>query len=124
MARAREEAGLLFDLSNRGARVLVVTHIDADGLSSGSIAFSALARKRFAVSVRAIPDLDPRAIDRLKADKFEFYLFTDLGSGLLAELSAAFGERFLVVDHHQIPREDSSHQRLFNAWNYGYDGGY
>src|SRR5438105_1523243 len=102
MARAREEAERLFDLSNRGARVLVVTHIDADGLSSGSIAFSALARERFAVSVRAIPDLDPRAIDRLKADKFEFYLFTDLGSGLLEELSAAFGARSLVVDQHQI----------------------
>ena len=86
-ARARDEAELLVDLANRGARILVVTHIDADGLSSGSIAFSALARKNFAASVRAIPDLDPRAIERLKADKFEFYLFTDLGSGLLGELS-------------------------------------
>src|SRR5713101_6736092 len=123
MARAREEAEHLVDLSNRGARILVVTHIDADGLSSGSIAFSALARKSFAVSVSAIPDLDQRAIDRLKADKFEFYLFTDLGSGLLEELSAAFGERFLVVDHHQVPKGDSPHPRLFNAWNYGYDGG-
>jgi single-stranded-DNA-specific exonuclease len=122
-ARARDEAERLVDLSNRGARTLVVTHIDADGLSSGSIAFSALARKNFAVSVRAIPDLDPRAIEKLKADKFEFYLFTDLGSGLLGELSEAFGERFLVVDHHQVPGGDSSHHRLFNAWNYGYDGG-
>ncbi len=123
MARARREAEHLVDLSNRGARVLVVTHIDADGLSSGSIAFSALARKNFAVSVRAIPDLDPRAIEKLKADKFEFYLFTDLGSGLLGELSRAFGEGFLVVDHHQVPAGDSSHPRLINAWNFGYDGG-
>ncbi len=123
MARARREAEHLVALSNRGARVLVVTHIDADGLSSGSIAFSALARKNFAVSVRAIPDLDPRAIEKLKADKFEFYLFTDLGSGLLGALSGAFGESFVVVDHHQIPEGDASHPRLINAWNYGYDGG-
>jgi single-stranded-DNA-specific exonuclease len=123
MARAREEAERLLDVSTRGARVLVVTHIDADGLSSGSVAFSALARKNVAVSVRAIPDLDPRAIERLKADNFDFYLFTDLGSGLLGELSRAFGERFLVVDHHQVPEEDLSQPRLLNAWNYGYDGG-
>ena len=123
MARAKEEAERLVDLSNRGARVLVVTHIDADGLSSGSVAFSALARKNLAVSVRAIPDLDPRAIEKLKADKFEFYLFTDLGSGLLGELSAALGDKFLVVDHHQVPEADLAHARLFNAWNYGYDGG-
>ncbi len=122
-ARARQEAERLVELSNRGARVLVVTHIDADGLSSGAVAFSALARKNLPVSVRALPDLDPRAIEKLKADKFEFYLFTDLGSGLLEELSAAFGDRFLIVDHHQVRGEDLSHPRLFNAWNYGYDGG-
>jgi RecJ-like exonuclease len=123
MARAREEAERLAELSSEGSRILVVTHIDADGLSSGSIAFSALARKDFAVSVRAIPDLDPNAIEKLKADKFEFYLFTDLGSGLLGALATAFGDRFLVVDHHQVPEADLSHPRLFNAWNYGYDGG-
>ena len=123
MARAKDEAGRLVDLSNRGSRILVVTHIDADGLSSGSIAFSALSRRNFAVSVRAIPDLDLRAIERLKGDKFEFYLFTDLGSGLLGALSGAFGDGFVVVDHHQVPVADSGHPRLFNAWNYGYDGG-
>ncbi|MGH9919396.1 MAG: single-stranded DNA exonuclease RecJ, partial [Nitrososphaerales archaeon] len=123
MARAKKEADNLALLASRGARVLVVTHIDADGLSSGSIAFSALARKGLSVSVRAIPDLDPRAIEKLKADKFDFYLFTDLGTGLLKELSKAFGDSFAVFDHHQIPEGDSSHPRLVNAWNYGYDGG-
>jgi single-stranded-DNA-specific exonuclease len=123
IARCRVETERLVALSDRGARVLVVTHIDADGLSSGSIAFSALARKNFAVSVRAIPDLDLRAIEKLKADKLDFYLFTDLGSGLLGELSKAFGEAFVVVDHHQVPEGDLSHPRLINAWNYGYDGG-
>ncbi len=123
MARARGEAERLADLSSRGARFLVVTHIDADGLSSGSIAFSALARKNFAVSVRALPDLDPRAIEKLKADRFDFYLFTDLGSGLLGALSEALGDRFAVLDHHQVPEGDLPHPRLINAWNYGYDGG-
>jgi len=123
MSRARSESESLVSLSAGGARILVVTHIDADGLSSGSIAFSALARRDSAVSVRAVPDLDHRAIERLKADKFDFYLFTDLGSGLLPSLSEALGERFLVVDHHQVPEEDLSNPRLFNAWNYGYDGG-
>jgi single-stranded-DNA-specific exonuclease len=123
LARFRTEAAHLIDLSNKGDRILVVTHLDADGLSSGSIAFSALARKDFAVSVRAVPDLDPRGIERLKADGFDFYLFTDLGSGLLQEISAAFGDSFVVIDHHQIPEGEAGHPRLINAWNYGYDGG-
>lgn len=123
VARAKAEAERLLELSSRGGRVLVVTHIDADGLSSGSIAFSALARKNFAVSVRAIPDLDPRAVERLKDDRFDFYLFTDLGSGLVGQLSDSFGDGFVVLDHHQLPEGDSSHPRVINAWNYGYDGG-
>ena len=91
--------------SREARRILVVTHIDADGLSSGSIAFHALAAKGAVVSVRAIPDLDLRAIDSLKTDQFDFYLFTDLGSGMIEELTKAFGENFLVVDHHQLPGE-------------------
>ncbi len=124
MDRSRKEGEQLLELSNRGARFLVVTHIDADGLSSGSIAFSALARKNFTVSVRAIPDLDPHAIEKLKADRFEFYLFTDLGTGVLPQLTEAFGERFAVLDHHQIPTSDVSNPRLINAWSYGFDGGW
>jgi single-stranded-DNA-specific exonuclease len=123
MARQASEARDVLGLSKGASRVLVVTHIDADGLSSGSIAFSALARKDVAASIRAIPDLDQRAIDKLKADKFDFYLFTDLGTGLLGALTKAFGDSFVVIDHHQIPPGDSSHPRLINAWNYGYDGG-
>jgi len=123
LARARLEGDRIVDLSSRGARILVVTHIDADGLSSGSIAFAALARRNVGVTVRAIPDIDNKAIEKLKADNFDYYLFTDLGTGVLGSLSAAFGEAFLVVDHHQIPEGDVGHPRLLNAWNFGYDGG-
>src|SRR5271157_5010771 len=91
-ARASEASELLSRLSKERRRILVVTHIDADGLSSGAIAFQALVRMGAIASVRAIPDLDMKALDALKKDRFDFYLFTDLGSGLVDQLTAAFGE--------------------------------
>ncbi|MGA2664903.1 MAG: DHH family phosphoesterase [Nitrososphaerales archaeon] len=122
-SRASDASRLLSRLAAERKRVLVVTHIDADGLSSGAIAFQTLIRAGAIASVRAIPDLDLRAIEGLGAEKFDFYLFTDLGSGLVDALAAALGQNFLVVDHHQLPPEHYAHPCVINAWAFGYDGG-
>lgn len=121
--RMSEASRLLIGLSKQRKRIVVVTHIDADGLSAGAVAFDALARTGAIASVRAIPDLDPRAIGELKDAGFDFYLFTDLGSGLVDQLSQALGDDFLIVDHHQMPPEYYRHPNVVNAWAYGYDGG-
>jgi single-stranded-DNA-specific exonuclease len=123
MTRASNLSGVISRFRHEKKRILVVTHIDADGLSSGAVAFHSLARSGAMVSVRALPDLDMRAIESLRADKFDLYVFTDLGSGLVAELEKAFGENFLVVDHHQLPPEDAARPNVLNAWGFGYDGG-
>ncbi|MDG6925955.1 MAG: DHH family phosphoesterase [Nitrososphaerota archaeon] len=123
LARASDLSRVVSRFRREGKRILVVTHIDADGLSSGSLAFHSIARSGAIVSVRAIPDLDMRAIESLRADRFDLYVFTDLGSGLLPELQKAFGENFLVVDHHQLPPEDAARPNVLNAWGFGFDGG-
>lgn len=123
MSRASDAAKMIAKVRDDGKRILVVTHIDADGLSSGSLAFHSLVRSSAISSVRAIPDLDHKALESLKVDHFDFYLFTDLGSGMLAELEKSFGANFLVIDHHQLPPEQASLPNVLNAWSFGYDGG-
>ncbi|HLQ06355.1 MAG TPA: DHH family phosphoesterase [Nitrososphaerales archaeon] len=101
----------------------MVTHIDADGLCSGSIVFASLMRKGANVTLRTVSDLDRKTIMALEEEKYDFYIFTDLGSTLIGELESTFGDRFLVIDHHQIPAEDAGKAQVVNAWNFGYDGG-
>ena len=110
-------------VADQGKKILIVTHIDADGLSSGSIAFAALMRARANVTVRSVPDLDKKLISTLGEDKFDFYIFTDLGSSLLSELTAALDGRYLVIDHHQLPEDDLANPNVVNAWQFGIDGG-
>ena len=110
-------------LAKSGKRILVVTHIDADGLCSGSIVFAALMRKGANVTLRAIPDLDQKSIGELAAAKFDFYVFTDLASTLISELDLSIPGAYLVLDHHEVPQADSAKPGLVNAWAYGYDGG-
>ncbi|MBI3840468.1 MAG: DHH family phosphoesterase [Thaumarchaeota archaeon] len=110
-------------LAQGGRRVLVVTHIDADGLCSGSTVFESLKRKGANVALRTLPDLDPKAILALEAQKYDFHIFTDLGSTLLDALEAALDGRFVVIDHHQLAPQDLDRRSVVNAWTFGYDGG-
>jgi RecJ-like exonuclease len=110
-------------LARSGRRILVVTHIDADGLCSGSIVFEALTRRGANAVLRTVPELDPRTIAALASQKFDYHIFTDLGSTLVRELEASFDGRYLVVDHHQLSAEDMHRPSVINAWAYGYDGG-
>lgn len=123
LSRYRAIAPDILKLARSGKRILVVTHIDADGLCSGSMVFSALTRKGASATLKAIPDLDPKAIAELESLKFDFHVFTDLGSTLVRELDGALGDRYLLLDHHQIGEADASRPSVVNAWSYGFDGG-
>jgi len=123
LARYRSLAPDVMKIARSGKRILVVTHLDADGLCSGSIVFAALMRKGANAVLRSVPDLDQRSIAALGSQGFDFYIFTDLASTLVKELEAAFQGRCLVLDHHQIPEEDAGNPSVVNAWRYGFDGG-
>ena len=122
-ARYRALAQDIMAAARAGKRILIVTHIDADGLCSGSAVFASLMRKGANVTLRAVPDLDQRSVSELASEKFDFYIFTDLASTLLAELDSAFGGRYAVLDHHEVAESDARKPGVANAWAYGYDGG-
>ena len=113
----------LVGLARGGKRILVITHLDADGLCSGSVVFSALMRKGANAALRSIPDLDSKTIAKLGAEGYDYYIFTDLASTLVSELESVFDGHFLVIDHHQMTPEDLAKPSVVNAWQYSFDGG-
>ncbi len=80
--------------------VYIVSHIDADGMSSGSIAYRTVRRLGLRPEVDFIKQLDDFVIERLCKEVPEGTLvwFTDLGSGQLDRLR---GIDCVVTDHHQ-----------------------
>lgn len=84
--------------------VLVVSHIDADGLTSAAIATRALERAGIPVETAFADQLDAAVLERVAETEHGTVLFTDFGSGQLEELApyveaGAFTP--VVVDHHQ-----------------------
>ena len=90
---AREMAEFLLEAED----VVVVAHIDADGVSSASIASKALERAEINHSVRFIKKLDPPEIEKVNRDKCEVVWLVDLGSGSYSRLEHP---GLCVCDHH------------------------
>src|SRR5919109_171502 len=109
-----------------GNEVAIITHLDADGITSGSIMAIALRRMQARYSVRAISEMNPSIIDVMKAEDRGFYTITDLGGGWASHLKKALGDKWVIIDHHQIPEEEiltDDKGQILNPWKYGIDGG-
>jgi single-stranded-DNA-specific exonuclease len=109
-----------------GSEIAVITHIDADGITSGSIIATALARLGARYSIRAVSDMNPGIIERMRIENRDFYVITDLGGGWASDLRKALDDRWAIIDHHQIPEQEiltDDDGQILNAWKYGIDGG-
>ena len=109
--RAKEIAGILKEQNN----VLVVTHIDADGIAAGSIASKALQRKGIEHGVRFVKKLDENEISRIKNEAPRLVWFTDLGSGALPMLSDL---DVVITDHHVPAQKEVKREDRMNILNF------
>ena len=108
----------------RGSRkITVISHIDADGITSGSIMLQAIAREHIPVTPVFIRQLEPLTIKHIPRDD-SLKLFTDLGSGQqgLLEEAGFTADEVLILDHH-IPQPGEKGIPYFqvNAQSYGPD---
>ena len=82
----------------RGASdVLVVAHIDADGISAAAIAARTLERLNKKFSVTFLKKLDEYAVSEINKSPASLVWFVDLGSGYLSMISR---QNVIVADHH------------------------
>jgi len=103
--------------------ISVTTHIDCDGLTSGSIITKALIRAGAKCTVRTSKEFSQNVVDSLKADSRDFHIVTDLGGGFANNLDQSLGEDWIVLDHHQISENEYDNPRVINAWKFDIDGG-
>ncbi|RLM56772.1 recombinase RecJ [Halobellus sp. Atlit-31R] len=100
----RDRAVACADRLRRADRVLLASHIDADGLTSAAIAATALERAEIPFETVFAKQLDEREIERIAATDYDTVLFTDFGSGQLdvvAPYAADGAFTPVVADHHR-----------------------
>ncbi|MCG2727858.1 MAG: DHH family phosphoesterase [Candidatus Methanoperedenaceae archaeon] len=79
---------------------LIVSHIDADGLTSAAIMGKALERAGIEYDTRFVKQLDMAALTEMADKNPELVIFTDLGSGMLDAISS-LSLNAVILDHHQ-----------------------
>ena len=128
MTKGFEESLSLFkdkisDCIKSKKAISITTHIDCDGLTSGSIIAKALIREGAKCTLRTSKEFSKNIVESFKTDSRDFHIVTDLGGGFGKDLNQTLGDDWIVLDHHQISEEEKDNQNVINAWKYGMDGG-
>jgi RecJ-like exonuclease len=124
-ASASDAAKLISELAREGSRIHVLTHFDSDGLASAGILGTALHRLDASIHMRAIDSLDEKALSQLPLDNIELAIITDMGSGMLEQLSSKAekaGKPVVVLDHHQPVGQPNGKIIHVNPHLFGFDG--
>ena len=114
LKRARECAYAI----EKQDEILIVSHVDADGLASAGIICGALDRIEKGYEVKIVKQLDPSVF--LDISSAEAVIFTDLGSGSL-DLIDDLGPLCVIADHHQ-PAGRSDTALHLNPHLFGFNG--
>jgi len=114
-----KKAGKIAEIIKKQDEILIATHIDADGITSGSIARMSLERAGIESDVVFLKQLDENTVEKI-ADENVFVWFTDLGSGQI-DLIEKNGIEYVITDHH-VPQGKTKFQ--LNPHDFGLDGSY
>ena len=88
--------------------VHIVSHIDADGLTSAGIICSALERAGKEYSVKFVRQLDGTVLNAIADTNPDLTVFTDLGSGMIEQITS-LGIRAVISDHHNPTGDCANH---------------
>jgi len=114
--RAKEIGNIIHE----SKEVHVVSHIDADGITAGSIACKTLERLKKDFSIEFIKQIDEQTLDKIKNQNHELVWFTDLGSSICNNSNSI---NKVITDHH-ICSDDTDYTFHLNPHLFGVDGSF
>ncbi len=121
--KARKAADII---RNAHGLIRVISHYDADGITSGAIMARALVREGKSFQLSLIKQLSMEFIQELAKElartRPSLLVFLDLGSGALDDIqkSLMHYSRVIVADHHQVQGDVISKELLHvNPVNFG-----
>ena len=107
---------------HEAGKILLLAHLDADGLSSAGIIGKLLMSYGKTFTVKVLKQLEDDKVLRESSD--DLIIIADMGSGQLSIVKDYVGrKKFIIIDHHQI-QDNFEHENLIH-FNPGiYDDSY
>ena len=108
----------------KSTRMRVVSHYDADGITSAGIICSAVYAKGYDFHVTLMRNPFTKGFDRLKNENNDLIVFSDMGSGQIDDIEQ-LNCPVIILDHHQHIRTETQKKVIqINANLCGIDGNY
>ena len=102
--------------------IRIISHNDADGISAAAVIANALKEEKIQFHTTIVPRLKEDVINSLKKEKYDLYIFCDMGSSNIEQLNT-FKTDVIVADHHQVSEvEAGEHITHLNPHLFGIDG--
>lgn len=120
MALMAQRAKKCADKIKKHDEIQLVSHIDADGITSAAIIARSLERAGIEYRMKFVKQLDETIIRELADINPELTIFTDLGSGQLEHINN-YGLEAIVSDHHRPQGDTEFH---LNPHLFGANGSY
>lgn len=101
---AHKACEVIFESLKRNKKILIISHMDADGISAAGILGKTLFRAKASFCIRIERWLDEKVVDYVCSQSKEdtLVIFIDMGSGYLDILRSKVGDRkIIILDHHQ-----------------------
>ncbi len=95
-----EKAASLILSIPKSTRIRIISHYDADGITSASILSIMLYRAGFDFHVSLMRNPFTTGLERVKKEDNELIIFSDMGSGQI-ETIESFDSKAIIIDHHQ-----------------------
>ena len=79
----------------------IISHNDADGISSAAVIANALAEEKVQFHTTIIPRLKEDIVNQLRHEKYDLFIFSDMGSAFVDEFNS-YKSDVIIADHHQV----------------------
>ena len=86
--------------------IRIISHNDADGISSAAVIANALAEENVQFHTTIIPRLKEDIVNQLRHESYDLFIFSDMGSAFVKEFNT-YKKDVIIADHHQIDGTES-----------------
>ena len=104
-------------IKNFDKEVLIVSHIDTDGICSAAIMASILIELEKDFQITFIKEINEENVQQIIDKGNELIIFTDIGSGYLDVLSKINAD-IIILDHHETVGKETENMIVVNPFDY------
>lgn len=121
IASAAEE----FRKLDKKETIRLVSHLDADGITSCALLVKLLNIDNRTYSLSVIQQLKVEVLKELALEPYSIVIFSDLASGMIEDIQAVLKDKkVFIVDHHEYHApQEMGNVTLVNPHMFGIDGG-